>query len=217
MIEAVIFDMDGVLTNTVPLNMKARQSVCFEIGLIINEDDFPHLTGVTDHYAFNYLLKKYRINHSIEELIEKKVQYFVTLIEEASLFYGTLSVLKTLKSSYTLALTTSSLKRQQVLLFEHFKLTPFFELVISGEDISRSKPDPQPYQHTIQQLSVQPDHCLVIEDAINGIVSAKAAGARVVAVTHTHSREELHQVHPDLIVDRLEEIIPLINELNQSA
>src|SRR5438045_3245428 len=103
---------------------------------------------------------------------------------------------------FTLA---SSGSRRKVLLSLHSSgLEPNFSDFISGDDVSRAKPAPDPYLAAAAMLNINPSDCLVIEDSPNGILSARAAGMQVIAVTNTYKREMLAEA--DLIIDDIQKL-----------
>lgn len=89
----------------------------------------------------------------------------------------------------------------------------YFETIVASGDVARSKPDPAVYVEAAKQLDIEPKDCIAIEDSPSGITSAKAAGVTCIAVTYTHSRDQLEAA--DIIVDSLEEVIESIFARNE--
>jgi beta-phosphoglucomutase-like phosphatase (HAD superfamily) len=113
---------------------------------------------------------------------------------------GALQFLKRCKSAgFQLGLTTSAARGIQQLAFEKFGLSKYFDAVVTGEDIVRGKPDPEPYLLTAGKLSQPATACMVIEDAVSGIISGKSAGCFVVALTTSFSIEDLAAAGADLV------------------
>ena len=98
-----------------------------------------------------------------------------------------------------LGLTTSAARSVQQLAFQRFELHHYFDAVVTGEDIVHGKPDPEPYRLTAAKLSLSPTACLVIEDAVSGVISGKAAGCFVVGITTSFTTEELSRAGADLV------------------
>lgn len=98
-----------------------------------------------------------------------------------------------------LGLTTSAARSVQQLAFQTFELHHYFDAVVTGEDIVHGKPDPEPYRSTAAKLSLSPTACLVIEDAVNGVISGKAAGCFVVGITTSFTTEDLSRAGADLV------------------
>jgi beta-phosphoglucomutase-like phosphatase (HAD superfamily) len=89
-------------------------------------------------------------------------------------------------------------------------LAEHYRTIVSGENVSTGKPNPEIYRLAAQRLGVNSAECVVIEDSHNGVVAAKRTGMRCIAVTQTHPREAL--VHADVVVDRLDRLSPTLME-----
>ncbi|NNE47701.1 MAG: HAD family hydrolase, partial [Rhodothermales bacterium] len=98
-----------------------------------------------------------------------------------------------------LALTTSAIRDNQVKAFELFGLQPYFEVVVTAENVSRPKPHPEPYVMTASRMGVPVENCLVIEDSVNGVRSALRAGCKVAALTTSFSAEILRNAGADSV------------------
>lgn len=111
-----------------------------------------------------------------------------------------------------LALATSSRKMKMELVLEEVGLLKYFNVLVSGEDVDKGKPSPDIFLLTAQRLGVPPSQCLVLEDAVNGVKSAKAAGMKCIAITHTHHADDLQLA--DLVVADFSELsVPVISSL----
>lgn len=86
-------------------------------------------------------------------------------------------------------------------MLEKCNIEPYFEVRISGDMVTRCKPDPEIFLTAAKELNLRPEECLVFEDAVSGVMAAKAAGMRVVALTSTHTREQLAPLSPAMIVE----------------
>ena len=98
-----------------------------------------------------------------------------------------------------MAIATSGIQPNIDFMFEEVPIKSYFKEVVNSSHISKGKPDPEIYLKTASLLNVSPNHCLVFEDAVVGIKSAKAAGMKVIAVATTQPREELSMA--DMIID----------------
>lgn len=103
-----------------------------------------------------------------------------------------------------MALTSSSTCQEVELILNHFGVRSLFEVVITGDGIIKGKPDPEPYLTTLHKINEKSKNCLVIEDTKSGVLSAKAAGLKCLAITTTHDKEDLHEA--DCVVDKFSEI-----------
>ena len=98
-----------------------------------------------------------------------------------------------------MAIATSGILVNIDFMFDHVPISHFFEQVINSTHIQNGKPDPEIFITTAQKLHVHPENCVVFEDSIAGVEAANAAGMKVVALTTTHTLEELHDA--DLVID----------------
>ena len=103
-----------------------------------------------------------------------------------------------------LGLTTSATRRDQERSFALFDLHAYFEVVVTREDVVHPKPDPEPYRITAERLDVAPAACLVIEDSLNGVLSARRAGCTVAGIATSFSTEQLLQAGARLAADNYE-------------
>jgi len=134
-------------------------------------------------------------------MIEKKIErYLFYALREMQLIDGVSEFLEKLKKTqkYRYALTTSGRKVQQDQILAKIKLTDFFPIIVTADDVQSGKPNPDPYLITVEKLKELPENCLVIEDSDNGILSAKAAGCQACGITTTFSKEYLEKAGADL-------------------
>ena len=121
---------------------------------------------------------------SATEIIALRLEKIRQHFDRVEMVVGAEAFLKRCKATgYRLGLTTSADPSIQRLAFETFGLSPSFDAVITGEDVKIGKPDPEPYLLTAAKLGVPADRCMVIEDAVAGVLSGKAAGCLVAALT----------------------------------
>jgi HAD superfamily hydrolase (TIGR01509 family) len=115
-----------------------------------------------------------------------------------------------LRQAYRLALASSASKGTVDLFLESNGLRPLFDCVLDGSDVRAAKPAPDIYQLCCARLNLTPADCLVVEDAVNGIEAAKAAGAEVWALPTTCSVDQLTAAGADRILDNLRGLLPLL-------
>lgn len=209
--KAIIFDMDGVLVDSMHYHAEAWDIALKTVGISIDKKVIYELEGANYRQVIDFILRQYgRIptEEEIEELGRKKLAIFEQ-IEHVKPFDGIKELLETLKPRYKLAVVSGS-NRKTV----HATINTFFpntfQVIIDGEDTKISKPSPEPYLKAIERLGISKDHCLVIENAPLGIRSAKSAGLRCIAVTTYLDRECLKEA--DLIADNHREIGKYIQE-----
>lgn len=208
MIKAIIFDMDGVVVDSERFITKAEQITFREYGIELTDEDMQKLKGTTDDDNILYLRRKFRFSGTKEEIVEKRQKILLDLFEDLTVFPDFYKILPFIKK-YRLALTTSASRKDMNWVFKKLSLDGIFSVIITADDVKQGKPNPEPYVKTIKMLELQPVECIVIEDTINGIDAAKAAGAKCVAVEGTFPKEKLAAA--DFIISNLEELPSLLS------
>ncbi|WP_419211321.1 HAD family hydrolase [Maribacter sp. X9] len=214
MIENVIFDMNGVITDDEHLHELATQKVFETIGLTITPEIYrQYCLGRTDASAFCDMIKDFQLkNIEVASIIsEKSIVYQQLVADNLKVYPGVIMLIERLYQKYPLAITTSSTFEEVKTVLNELYLENRFKTVVSANDVQRGKPDPEPYVLTAEKLGVLPENCLVIEDSENGIRSAIAAGMKCIAITNTENRDKLTLAH--YIIEDYSEIT---NELLES-
>lgn len=184
-IKAVIFDMDGVLVDSEPLWRRAMIEGFGQTGIAFTEDDCRKTTGIRFKEVVEYWLEHHKAVHiSAKDLENTIMQLLLQLIEnEGKAIGGILEVIdfcKTKKLKIGLATSSSNLLMTAVL--KKLSLDTSFDFSVSAEHMTYGKPHPEVFLACAKNLNVAPYQCLVIEDSVNGIIAAKAAFMKVVAV-----------------------------------
>ncbi|MBI3033325.1 HAD family phosphatase [Candidatus Woesearchaeota archaeon] len=206
MIKAVIFDLDGVIIDSEPLHIKALQKTVALHGKNIDHSYISRFIGVHDKQFFENVKHDFNLQPTVEDFIKQRDNILFELMrEKLKLFHGFRTFLTMVKGkNMKLAITTSSSRFYTQFVLEKFNLKHNFPVLVCGDDVQHPKPHPEPYQKTIEQLQLQPEECIVIEDSIAGLTSAKAAGTHTIAVTNSFTASNLSEA--DLVVNNLTEI-----------
>ncbi|MFH1715223.1 MAG: beta-phosphoglucomutase family hydrolase [Elusimicrobiota bacterium] len=204
-LKAAIFDLDGVVVDTVPLHFKAWQRMFADYNVPFTFEDYkqkvdgiPRIDGA--RAIFTDMAESKVISAS-----NKKQEYFLENIEKEDIpvFKSTFSLIKDLrKENIKTAIISSSKNCYQIL--ERVHLLSVFDVKITGNDIIKGKPDPQIFLMAAEKLNVLPCDCMVFEDAVLGVESAKNAGMRCVGIDRHNDPERLKKA--DIIVNDLSEI-----------
>jgi beta-phosphoglucomutase len=209
MVKGVLFDLDGVIVDTLHYHYLAWKKMFEERGGTVSEQTILLHEGRNSREILPILMKEAGINVPPEEqheFIEKKRRYYRS-ITRVSFYPKALAVVeKTRDMGVRCALVTAcTRKNMEAALNRHHQA--LFEIILTGDDVPRAKPHPDPYQTAQVRLGLRPDECVVIENAPLGVQSAKAAGIPCVAVATTLGKEHLSDA--DYIVDKIEEIFDL--------
>ncbi|MEK7580147.1 MAG: HAD family phosphatase [Patescibacteria group bacterium] len=216
LLKAIIFDMDGVITDSEPLHQESELLTLKKYNIKVPLSEWKNFKGRTSLSIFAYIVKKFAKHPLVpEELVSyTRVVYHKIATGKIKIFPGVKLFIKWSRKAFNkVALTTSSHKETQQLVFDKFALSSFFDLVITAEDIVNGKPNPEPYLKTIKRLKLPAEQCLVIEDSVNGVISAKKAGCMVIGITNTFSANKLKKAGADYVVKNFKEISQLVKNL----
>jgi HAD superfamily hydrolase (TIGR01509 family) len=207
---AIIFDVDGVVADTETLNARASVMMFEELyDTEVQPEDFREFVGTGDERYVEGVAEKYGVEIDTEEAVERRKENFFKLQEREPLpaMPGVHRIVETARvaADVKLAIATSGNRDKQFPVIKGAGLDlEWFDVVVSGDDVTRKKPDPQIYEITAEKLGVPPKRCVVLEDAPAGVASAKAAGAVCVAVTSSVEADRLQDAV--LVVDSLTEV-----------
>jgi HAD superfamily hydrolase (TIGR01509 family) len=203
-IDAILFDMDGVLIDARHLHFEALNAALSPFGLEISHDaHLANFDGLSTRQKLTILSEARGLPTGLHTLINELKQKF-TLAKIAAhcrpVFHHRYLLSRLAREGYRLALCSNSVRQSVDEMMRAANLIEFFELTLSNEDIQLPKPHPEIYLEAAKRLDVQPDRCLVVEDNVNGIRSAKSAGMHVLevadpeAVTYDRVATALEQI-----------------------
>lgn len=210
MIWAMVFDVDGVVADTEAVNARASVMVFQELyGTAVQAEDFRAFVGTGDERYVEGVAEKYGVRIDTQAAVERRKAIFFEILRDAPLpaMPGVLELVNAARESgdIRLAIATSGNKDKQFPVIRGAGLRlEWFDAVITGDDVTRKKPDPQIYQVTAERLEVAPARCVVFEDAPAGVAAAKAAGMGCVAVTSSVDASQLAAA--DVVVDSLADV-----------
>ena len=202
-IDGILFDMDGVLINSEPLHEFTLLELSSQFGRRFeSEAELQEFKGLPEVSIADLFKRIYpHVTLSSDEITKLRLDLLLGNFHVVEMMEGALELVKRCKAAgFQLGLTTSAARKFQQLAFERFDLSKYFDAVVTGEDIKRGKPDPEPYLLTAAKLSRSATACMVIEDAVNGVISGKAAGCFVVAITTSFAAEDLATAGADLVI-----------------
>ena len=204
--DAIIFDMDGVIIDSEPLHEQAQRVVFSQYQLTVPSSILSTFKGQSEEDVFGHIVEEYADNRlDASELIALKKKVYSGLMGDLHLIDGARPLIEQLtRRGSRLALTTSSSRRDQERIFALFDLHAYFDVVVTRDDVVHPKPDPEPYLTTAKRLAVPPAACLVIEDSINGVLSARRAGCTVAGLATSFSAERLLEAGAHVAADDYE-------------
>jgi len=184
---AILFDMDGVVVDSMRFHAAAWKQVLNEYGLRVNDIDIYLREGMSGRQSVEDIFfqygRKFPDEGVFQDLIAKKHALFES--NRIVLFPGIEAILDLVRGRNIMTgLVTGSLKRSVRHLLEPGVLSRF-DVVVTAEDVSKGKPDPEPYATAMESLGAKPELALIIENAPMGIRSAKSAGATCYALETT--------------------------------
>ena len=206
--QACIFDLDGVIVDSEPLHAIAKQNALDNFQIKYPSTLFAEFKGRTDKDFFAYVSQELAEGKATsEEMDTYKRRVYLRLFENVPLVQGVQDFVSFSRKRFNkLGLATSATARDFSLVAQKYPLQTWFDIIITGGDTVRHKPDPEPYLMAMSKLSVTGHETLVIEDSPNGIKSAKAANCTVVAITTSFKSHELRLAGADMIVTSFSEI-----------
>lgn len=183
-VDAVVFDMDGVLIDSEPVHYESTRLLFEELGETLRESVNNEFLGSTDRHMFDVLRERYGLSMTSDALIERRKVIYMNILEHDGLPWreGIRDLIANLADQgFRLAVASSGLKRIIMHTLREGKIDHFFEAVVSGDEITKPKPAPDIYLEAANRLKLQPSRCAAIEDTDVGVRAAKAAGMFAIA------------------------------------
>jgi beta-phosphoglucomutase len=204
-LRAVIFDFNGVIIDDEPIHLELFRAVLGEEGMALSDDDYREkYLGYDDRGCFVAAMadagreRESKDAGYIHDLIERKAALYREAINERFLLFpGVVDLVRRLSIKFPMAIASGALRAEIEVVLERGGIRNCFQAIIAAEDVTVCKPDPEAYIKALAALNagattkIQPGECLVIEDSIAGVESAKSAGMLCLAVTNSYSAEEL--------------------------
>ena len=215
-IKAVIFDMDGVLIDSEPLWRKAMIEGFASIGVLITEEDCKKTTGNRLKEVVEYWFEKLDILDFLPTEIEHRIiNTLVKLInKEGKAISGVIEVINFCNNkNIKIGLATSSSNQLMEAVLEKLKLKNTFKCSISAENMKYGKPHPEVFLICASQLQISPLECIVIEDSINGVIAAKAAFMRVIALPEQENINNHKFSIADYKLNNMQEVLKLFKTI----
>ena len=187
MIEAVVFDLDGVPLDSEQVWDEVREQLVKERGGRWRDQAHTEMMGMSSVEWSRYMHDELGVSDPPEEISKEVVRRLAEVYRERlPLIEGAVEAVERLAAHWPLGLASSSNRELIDLVLELSGLARFFHVTVSSEEVQRGKPAPDVYLEAARGLGVPPENCAAVEDSRNGIRAAKAAGMRVIAIPNPH-------------------------------
>ena len=214
-LQAVLFDMDGVIVDTEPLHKKAYYQVFEDLKVNVTSELYESFTGFSTRKVCTTLKNRFDLPLEVDELSALKRSYFKHYFDNDTEF-DLLPGVRELFESYrqadiTLILASSAAMNTINWVLEKFEIGSYFKAKVSGDELAESKPNPEIFNIAAQLSGKDKSECMVIEDSTNGILAAHRAGIFCAAYQSFHSKGQNYEL-ANIVVDDLRKLKPELLE-----
>lgn len=209
-INAVVYDVDGTLINSEPLHVEAWKQALIKHGHTISQlsaEFLSTMAGKKPIVIAEGMVVELRIDTSAEQFLKEKTALFFSMAQKSlEAMPGAIeSVDRLSEAGFRLAIGTSLDREFLDIVLGRFNIADKFEVIITGNEITKGKSDPETYFKVFEKLNLEPTNCVVLEDARTGVEAAKASGAFCIGVENVNA-EPQDLSAADLVVQSLNEI-----------
>jgi beta-phosphoglucomutase family hydrolase len=192
LLKAVIFDMDGVIIDSEPAHIRLEGEIFKELGIEVTEEEHHSFVGTNSYYMWEVIKNKCNLAQTVEELVQNdRDRYFNDLVSEkceTEMITGVTELIKDLyENGLSLAVASSSPLDVIETVVKKFNIDKYFKILVTGDYVERSKPEPDIFLLAAERLQVEPSECLVIEDSHNGVCAARKAGMKCIGYKNLNS------------------------------
>lgn len=207
MIKAIIFDMDGTLLDSIPAHYQAWIRAAKKAGAKnVTTQSIKEYNGLPTFQIAKHFIRTHHLSLTPQMLTHFKDQEYDHAIRRVKLFPGTQRVLLKLKKQYRLVLATSASRDNVMRTTAMRPLMPFFEHIITSQDVRKGKPNPEIWHVALGKLKLKKTEAVIVDDVSMGILAAKRLGVRNIAVATSFPRREMHGA--DLIIQDISKLTP---------
>jgi HAD superfamily hydrolase (TIGR01509 family) len=213
-IDAVVFDLDGVIVDSEQVWDDVRVQLVREAGLPFPAEATRAMMGMSSPEWSRYLVEQLGLPGTPEQVNNAVVGRMIERYAEGPPFIpGAVEAVRRIGERWPLAIASSSNRELIDLVLDAAKLDSLVQVTVSSEEVGRGKPAPDVYLEATRRLGVEPGRAAAVEDSHNGIRSAKAAGLRVIAIPNTHFPPDAESVAlADVVLDTVDELTPDVVE-----
>ncbi len=209
--QAILFDLDGVLTDTSEYHYQAWKHLADDEGIpFTHEENDAHLRGVGRRESLGYIIRGRQYSEAqIQEMMERKNHYYNDLIKQMSpseLVEGGRELLEEIHAAGIKTSTASASKNCRIVL-ERLDIVQLFDGIADGYSVANSKPAPDIFVYAAGLVNIPTSACLGIEDADAGIEAIKAAGMEALAIGPVERFHKADKIIPDMVKKRLQDLL----------
>ncbi len=209
---ALLFDFDGVIVRSMEDHYEGWRRALGEYGIDMAPEELYMMEGQGVKMVASELSRKYKIPVQDTNEIIKKKQLYYNQIKKIRFYPNLLDVLNwALEKELKMAVVTGGTKDRVMETLEEYGLMDYFDSIITSDDVEETKPSPQPFSKAAEILGINPEECVVIENAPLGVRSGKTANMKVVAVTTTLSPIYLKEA--DVVANDFRELLEVLKKL----
>ena len=217
MLKAIIFDFDGIIAHTEPIHLKAFQTTLRQYEIALTEEEYyDKYLAYDDRTFFKEILKDRSFEHDeqiIADMMSTKSAHYEDFVSgNMELLPGAEGLIRSAADKYAIAIGSGALRGEIVDILRYAGIESYFKVIVSAEDVARSKPEPDVFIEALKRLNKDPlvsgtilaQDCLVIEDSVSGIKAALSAGMKCLAVTNSYPEDKLSGA--DLVKESLKDV-----------
>jgi HAD superfamily hydrolase (TIGR01509 family) len=191
MIQCAIFDLDGVIIDSEPIHFRIEQKMFRELKIKVSQSAHAGYVGMSSENMWEDIIKKFGLSVCVQELVQKKNLLYIQYLSKNRNIQpvaGVFPLIRELRENGFILLVASSSPREVIdLVLRKFRLAEFFSARVSGTELQQSKPHPGIFLKAASLANTEPQNCVVIEDAENGVKAAKAAGMKCIGFLNPNS------------------------------
>lgn len=214
MLKAFIFDMDGVILDSEPNQLRAFNRVLQDYNISIEMEEFKKkYMGHQDTWISEKIVSEYSLPVTKDKFVLAKRSAYFDIIsnEEIHPFPGAVEAIKEIKKIVPLGIASSSNLKEIEMITKRFGIREYFSVLLSSFDVPKGKPAPDIYLRIAEMMKVNPQFCGAIEDTPLGIQSAKSAGMMCVGITTTHNENELRAA--DYVINHFKKLVEIVSNI----
>jgi len=210
MASAVIFDWDGTLADSLEVHLRAWNKTFTELGIEVKLEEIGSRFGKPTEAILSEALPP-KLHGKIPELIERKRKYFLEDLASLKLYPGVENVLKKLKErAVPMALASSMSRKSLYSSLRAMGIEEYFDVIVTAEDVTEGKPNPEMLLRAAEKLRVKPNNCLVVGDSVFDVLAAERANMPIVIVANnSYQIKQIREMGVTILED-ITEILGLI-------